>query len=89
MDRRNLFKLLGVLLLTPIAAIPKVPKIITRKLKATWTFEPLSELEQYHSVEAEKFMAEQIAKEIDEEILKKYKNRSINPNYYKKVKLKC
>ena len=88
MERRNFFKLLGVLALFPLAIIPKerFPKLT--KLRATWKLESALELEQFHSMDREeeltKMIGEQIRKEIDEEILKKY-NRPINKKYYAKI----
>ena len=64
MKRRSLFKWLGVIALAPLSVIPKIPNAI-RKLKISWSPELTS-----HYSDAVEHIAEQIRKEIDEEILK-------------------
>ena len=90
MKRRNVFKFLGVLALSPLVIIPKekFPKV--RKLKATWKLESAAELTSYHGMDAEKeltkMMSEELRYEIDIEALKRY-NRSINKHYYFDLKI--
>jgi hypothetical protein len=90
MERRNVFKLLGVLLLAPMIIIPK--KVVPKLTKVPWKLESVPELISCHGMDAEeeltKMMAEEIRKEIDEEILKKY-NRPINKDFYGKIHIKA
>ena len=79
MKRRNVFKLLGALLISPAILIPN-DKIKTkiRTLKCKWTMENPSELTQHYGMNNEEeiinLMAEQIRKKIDQEIKIRNKN---------------
>ena len=72
MKRRNVFKWLGVLALSPLVIIPKLmPKSPSVFLEST------PELISHHGVDAEKeltkMLSEEMRKDIDEEILKRMK----------------